>query len=817
MKKKILSILITILAVCTLMFTMTACNNEIDDANVIMSKAVEKIDYVSEMMFAGMETNDSSTLGYSSTNSETSSTRAVSKTTCFSSNANDVTSFSTSTTIPSDITYSELWCGSVMERQIYVNYVYNVVDYLLQNRLIKDNRNHEKFKTGEIIYGKANKTINKELNEFYSDPTIGAPTMAIRVDKTHKGIHFIVDWDWRGDKIVTMAPMYNTIIMVDGDIEYDQNKHKIKKISMTWQFTKDNEILMATVMDFNKNEFYFMECYRQEIWEDCSSKEQIVQLFNDGELTYEKMCEYPYSGIMLVKSNITLSVKDLKFTAMWKQDSDLNGVGLPQNAENDNETRFANLYADVYKNIRDLKIRDESELMNLSNGREISYMNTAAEYGLNKIEYVVNDNGVHFLYLQQSELNFILSKVEEMDLVKKDEEFTAFVDGVKGSIRAQGDEYIGKLGTYNGVEYKIEYVFKNTWWETDWSHHCETFYYSIADGINELVFERKNGNIVNVDINPPGDESDNIVDGMHFTINTDRKSYTLSSYDPEYYDEKVQLEIPATYKNRPVTKIADNAFNSFLEFESLTVPESITYIGRSFVREIEKLNYLGTVNQWVEITFSFGNFMSCADNFYIKGDLLTSANITAKRINDWAFFGCKSLTSVCLSDDIEYIGAHAFWQSSISGTQYGNAYYIGTQSNPYKILLKAVSKDITDVELHADTEIICGGAFSGCVQLANVSLNSKLNKIGYTAFDCCPELTKLTIPASVKAISAALFADAFYREKNIELIFENTDGWWDFAFDEYTSLSEGRKLNNMDDVVNFLTRGNPFKWLVHID
>ncbi len=804
MKKKLLSILITILTICTLAFTATACKNETDSANVIMSKAVEKIDYVSKMMFLAMETEGAEPSAFSSTNGETFSTDAVSKATCFSASI-------------SDITFTDLWCGTVMERQVYTNYVYNVIDFLFQNKVVKNS--NEKFKTGEIIYGKANKTINQELNEFYSDPTVGAPTMAIRVDEVENGIHFVVDWDWRGEQIATIAPMYNTVIMVDGDIEYDHHKHKINKISMTWQFTKDNNVLVATVMDFNKNEFYFMECYRQETWEDCSSKEEIVKLFNSGELTYEQISEYPYSGIMLVKSNITLSPSKLNFNAMWKQDSDLNSEGVPSVAENDNETRFANLYADIYAKTSHLRIREESEIMDLSNAREISYMDTAVEYGLNKIEYVVNDNGIHFLYLEKSQLNSILSQALKIDLVKNDAEYTAFVNGIKGSLNSQGGGYVGKLGTYEGVEYTIKYVFKNLWYETDWSHHCEKFYYSITDGFNELVFENKNGKLINFDINPPGDESNNIVDGMLFNLSPNRKYYILTRYSPISQNEEIELEIPATYKNKPVTTIADNAFrNNFIKFKSITIPETITYIGSNFIREIEELNYLGTVNQWVGITYgSYNAFMNASKSFCIKGELLTSANITATRINDWAFAGCKTLTSVTLSNNVEYVGANTFALcSSLVGAEYDNAYYIGTPNNPYKVFVRGKSTDITSIQLHADTEILSGFALSDCTLIENVVLNNKLVKLGYGVFSPSNRLTEIIIPTSVKAISGALFGDSPTRQP-VNMVFEKTSGWWIFKSDENLAGSEVSELLELSEIMNFLSRGNLYYWLVCVE
>ena len=71
----------------------------------------------------------------------------------------------------------------------------------------------------------------------------------------------------------------------------------------------------------------------------------------------------------------------------------------------------------------------------------------------------------------------------------------------------------------------------------------------------------------------------------------------------------------------------------------------------AFYDKLEKINFLGTVNQWAEIDFrgAIDTPTYFAGDLYINGELLTKANITATKINDWAFTGCKSLTSVTIS------------------------------------------------------------------------------------------------------------------------------------------------------------------------
>lgn len=53
--------------------------------------------------------------------------------------------------------------------------------------------------------------------------------------------------------------------------------------------------------------------------------------------------------------------------------------------------------------------------------------------------------------------------------------------------------------------------------------------------------------------------------------------------------------------------------------------------------------------------------------------------------------------------------------------------------------------------------VIQSNVFSGCTSLSNVKLSENLQVIGEAAFGLCP-LNKVTIPASVTAISALAFS-----------------------------------------------------------
>ena len=764
--KRLLPIILTIAMGITATCAFTACGGgdkpeETDtatqEATLIMEKAVEKIDSVSEMLFGLIETN--------STTEATATSYAMSK---MRASAQPMST----RTIPNDVFFGEVSPDDTLVRQLYVNYPYNIVNYLLQNTTKAHKRYNHKYKVGETVYGVASKTINDTINGIFENPSIDRPTLAASVQKETDGITFTADWDWRNDILEANAPQYNSVIMTNAKVDYDHNTKEIDKITMTWYCTEQNGDFMASVMDFEKNEFYFLEGWRSGVWNGITSAESLPDVFNRGELTYDKLCDYPYTGINAIKSNITSDINELQFTALRKTDHDLNADGAAKEDVDGKETKFAELYNEIYEEVRGLKMRDDSDYMSLNGAKEVNFMNDAATYGLNRTKCVTYGKGVDFLFIDYEDLQSVLSELAKDNVIKSKQEFLSLVNGAKGCLDGLKHSYIGELGEHNGKTYTLEYVLDGDKEVDTWRIWSDKFAYKLGDGETFITFELENGKPVNI--------VSEKVEGLTFNLIDSGKAYEVS------YDKKSQtadVVIPETYGGLPVTKIADQAFNGAMSVQNITIPASIRSTGdRSFqmCNGLQKVNFLGTVNQWAEIDFSIaiGAPTQFAGDLYVGGELLTSANITATKISDWAFMGCKSLSSVVIGDSVQSIGANAFANCSSLGTEYGNAYYIGTESNPYKVLVRAKSTDITSVELHADTEIIGGMAFNNCMNLQNVQLSDKLNVIGYGAFGNCQAIRELHIPASVTEMSAVMFGEMRHGwVDSIQFRFEVEDGW----------------------------------------
>ena len=179
-----------------------------------------------------------------------------------------------------------------------------------------------------------------------------------------------------------------------------------------------------------------------------------------------------------------------------------------------------------------------------------------------------------------------------------------------------------------------------------------------------------------------------------------------------------------------VTSIGDYAFHGCKSLSSVTIGNSITSIGDRAFQSCNSLTsvHISDLSAWCRIRFYCGeaNPMYYGAKLYLNGNDLTELVIPSDiiKIKDYAFHGCKSLSSVTISDSVTSIGIYAF---------------NGCSS------LTSVTIPDSDIE-------IGGGAFQNCTSLKSVTIGNGVTSIGMSAFNNCSSLTSVTIPDSVTSI-----------------------------------------------------------------
>lgn len=215
-----------------------------------------------------------------------------------------------------------------------------------------------------------------------------------------------------------------------------------------------------------------------------------------------------------------------------------------------------------------------------------------------------------------------------------------------------------------------------------------------------------------------------IIDGIAYNLNEAELTaeVTSSIYDKYSGNITIPEEINYSGKNYRVKRIRETAFSNNVELTSITIPNSITSIGRSA-------------------------FYNCSG--------LTSVTIpnSVTSIEESAFSNCTGLTSITISNSITSIGISAF--ANCTGLT-----FITIPNGVISIGDNAFGSctGLTSVTIPNSVTSIGTYAFSNCTGLTSLTIPSSVTNIGYYAFFRCIGLTSITIPNSVTSIGNSAFA-----------------------------------------------------------
>lgn len=302
----------------------------------------------------------------------------------------------------------------------------------------------------------------------------------------------------------------------------------------------------------------------------------------------------------------------------------------------------------------------------------------------------------------------------------------------------------------------------------------------------------------------------------------------LGPVDSTKTSDPYTITVPTELARRKVTGLGESSFSGIYspdhpknyillsfcnQIQSVTIPESVTSIGKSAFEHCSNLDSLiinGVATSMIgayafasctsltslSLVGSFQTIGDCAfascgmtsltidatitsiEKYAFSSNSLTSLSLTGnvQEIGDYAFANCTSLTSLSLTGDIQKIGDYAFYSCPSlktvtlpkSLTSIGS-YAFGSCTSLDSIEIPGTVTEIGDCAFHLsgltsvkiDEGVQSTGAdmFNGCAKLTTVTFPESLTTIADGSFASCSNLNHVKIPARVTCIGNSAFAN----------------------------------------------------------
>ena len=259
----------------------------------------------------------------------------------------------------------------------------------------------------------------------------------------------------------------------------------------------------------------------------------------------------------------------------------------------------------------------------------------------------------------------------------------------------------------------------------------------------------------------------NAENDFEYTVTGDEATIT------GYTGSAENIVIPSELGGKPVTTIADKAFEGYKNIVNIYIPKTIKAIGEDAFQNatsslIRFICYEGTENEWANIAIQKGN-----------------SELNPREFDDVAWF---RLYECNLSGDMVY-------QASDDAATLVR--YFGADSK-VDIPAELGGKPVTEIG---------EWAFAYCSSLTEVTIPKSVTSIRAFAFRSCSSLTEVTIPKSVTSIEYAAFYDCGALA-TVHYGGSKTD-WGKISID-----SENDPLKNAPNIIFAIQESNGFEYTV---
>lgn len=219
-----------------------------------------------------------------------------------------------------------------------------------------------------------------------------------------------------------------------------------------------------------------------------------------------------------------------------------------------------------------------------------------------------------------------------------------------------------------------------------------------------------------------------------------------------------------------ISELPEETLSNCIDLRNITLPNSIDKIGDfafNNCKKIERVDFLGTFDDWYNIEFSqsISTPLYYGGKIYFNGEIVKEFTVPENEITipKFVFYNMSDLQKVYLPDSLEKIPFDAFYGcSSLSECNIPqNVISIGMRAFYHCESLEKVT--IPD----GITELKEQSIFEGCSSLSDVVFSPNLTSIGYRDFIGCRNLKSIELPYGITTINSQAFMDCTSLEEMI--------------------------------------------------
>ena len=230
------------------------------------------------------------------------------------------------------------------------------------------------------------------------------------------------------------------------------------------------------------------------------------------------------------------------------------------------------------------------------------------------------------------------------------------------------------------------------------------------------------------------------------------------------------LEVPSSIDGRPVSSIGAFAFAG--PVEAISVPASVEVLdGNPFALcgLLENIGVRGGEGPLVTVGGvlfdSESRTLLCYPRAKSGMEYMVPADTVS--VGEYAFYGCKNLSTVGLNDNVEEVASSAFDRcGSLASIQVSPdnetlASIDGVLFRKSDRSLLRCPEGFSGALYHGPDGILAigPGAFKGCESLSKVTVPEGVVSVGEFAFSACGTLASVSLPSTVKDIGSSPFSN----------------------------------------------------------